>query len=224
MTHDSCWYQHVCNKPIEWGPCTNKCPRYTAMLSMFEHSNLPEKKWLPISLTPDDCDYDAFVRLSEIKSDIEQFVTTGSNLYICGRHAGNGKTSWAIKLLQSYFNSIWDIVGGVNFCRGVFVHVPTYLLAVKNFNNFDANTRWLQQVLPEVDLVVFDDMAGAGVSQYDFTQILSIVDRRTLAEKSNIFTGNIVDRAVYDKNYGARLTSRVWDTSEIIELRGASYR
>ena len=80
------------------------------------------------------------------------------------------------------------------------------------------------QNLESVDLVVFDDIAVSGVSQYDYTQLFNIINKRMMAEKSTIFTSNIVDYEQLEELFGPRLASRVYTNSEIIELKGWDMR
>ena len=47
-------------------------------------------------------DLQAFTDLSIIKNNIVSFAKNGNNIYIYSKIPGNGKTSWAIKLIQSY--------------------------------------------------------------------------------------------------------------------------
>ena len=46
-------------------------------------------------------DLQAFTDLNTIKNNIVSFAENGNNIYIYSRIPGNGKTSWAIKLIQS---------------------------------------------------------------------------------------------------------------------------
>ena len=82
---------------------------------------------------PEDIDFDAFTELADIKDDIVNFVSSGKCLYIASEYNGNGKTSWSIKLLLRYFDQVW--AGNGFRCRGVFVHVPSLLLRLKDFDN-----------------------------------------------------------------------------------------
>lgn len=191
------------------------------MSYLLEHSNIPEKRQRPVSLTPDECDYDAFCELADVKSNIKQFVDDGSNLYIYSKVTGNGKTSWAIKLLLKYFDVIWP--GSEFRPRGLFVNVPTFLAQLKDFNTVDSKFEELKHNLVSADLVVWDDIASTNMSSYDHAQLLNFIDQRCLGSKSNIFTGNLNAQEL-DKLLGVRLRSRVWNTSKTIQLFGGDKR
>ena len=193
------------------------------MKYLMDNSNIPKAKQIPQSLTAPDCDLKSFKRLAEIKKDIVDFVDCGCNLYIASNTTGNGKTSWSIKLMLKYFDSIW--AGNGFRPRGLFIHVPTFLLKCKDFNKKDPDFEEIKTLLPYIDLVVWDDIASTDVSAYDYSQLLMYIDNRLLNEKSNIFTGNYDDRQALEKRVGMKLSSRVWsDTTEVIIFKGGDMR
>lgn len=195
------------------------CIRYVEMKFLMDHSGLPKAKQKPIKLSPSTGDYEAFCDLQDIKDNIVEFVNNGKNLYIGGT-VGNGKTSWAIKLLLKYFDEIW--AGNGFRVRGLFVHVPTLLAKLKNFD--DPLSREDRINLSKADLIIWDEIGDTGMSNYDYTQLIMILNDRMLCERSNIFTSNLYTKADTIKHLGDRLSSRVWNTSEIIILKGKDRR
>lgn len=218
ITPDNCWYKSVCSTVNE---CSNTCIRFIEMRSLMEKSNIPQNRWFPDTLTPDDCDYDAFCDLADIKTDILQFVQSGKNLYLYSDRTGNGKTSWSIKLMLKYFDEVW--AGNGFRCRGIFVHTPTLLTKLKDFENKDSTFEQIKTLIPDVDLVIWDDIASTSLSNYDHSQLITLIDQRILNRKSNIFTGNLKQAGI-EKSLGARLASRVWNASTRIELKGRDKR
>lgn len=213
-----CWYKNVCQEP-----CTNSCVRYLEMKELMDTSNIPKVKQIPQSLTAPKCDIEAYKRLAEIKADIVDFVECGQNLYIASDKTGNGKTSWAIKLMLKYFDEIW--AGNGFKPRGLFIHVPTFLLKCKDFNNKDAEFDELKNRLSTIDLVIWDDIASTDVSAYDYSQLLMYIDNRLLDGRANIFTGNYENRDRLEKRVGMKLTSRIWSyTTEVIIFKGGDMR
>jgi len=189
----------------------------------MDNSNIPKVKQMPQSLTAPKCDIEAYRTLADIKSDIVDFVECGSNLYIASDRTGNGKTSWAIKIMLKYFDSIW--AGNGFRPRALFIHVPTFLLKCKDFNNKDEKFEEIKNLLPDIDLVVWDDIASTDVSAYDYSQLLMYIDNRLLNGLSNIFTGNYADRCRLEKRVGMKLASRIWsDTTEVIIFEGGDMR
>jgi len=210
-----CWYKDVCNKESCDG-----CIRFLEMSYLMEASDIPITKQVPISLKPDDIDYERFVRLSEIKNDIVNFVTEGENLYLSSQHTGNGKTSWAIKLMLKYFDSIW--AGNGLRARGMFVHVPTLIMRLKNFES--PVPEEYKNYLLNLDLIIWDDIGHSEISKYDYSNLLMLIDNRLLSEKSNIFTSNLTRKSELDKLLGVKISSRIWNTSTRIELEGEDKR
>lgn len=221
--NSDCWYKKVCNQAID--ACSRdvcaSCIRYLEMKHLMDSSGIPKIRQYPTALVPDDIDYDAFCKLAEIKDEIEQVVHDGEfNLYICSNNPGNGKTTWAIKLLMKYFDSVW--AGNGFRTRGLFVNVPTLLLQLKDFNN-PLSEEYKNNIL-NADLVIFDDIAVSGISQYDYNNLLMYIDNRMLNGKANIYTSNKVSKQALESVIGSRLASRIWETSTVIEFRGKDRR
>ena len=214
--YSECWYKEVCNNE-----CTPNCIRFLEMQHLMESSRLPKAKQRPLQLTPEEVDYDAFMELAGIKDNIVEFVNSGKCLYIASKYNGNGKTSWSIKLLLRYFDQIW--AGNSFRCRGVFVHVPTLLLRLKDFGNEDADLNDLKKCLLAADVVVWDEIGSDYLSNYDLTQLLTFLDQRDLEEKCNIYTGNLLGEDLLNK-VGAKLYSRIWNGSTKVIFNGSRDR
>ena len=218
--NEECWYKEVClADPSE---CSN-CIKFLEMQYLMETSNLPKAKQKPQPLYAPPCDEFAFAQLSEIKSNIVEFVESGKSIYIASEMSGNGKTSWAIKLLLKYFDEIW--AGNGFNVRGIFVSVPAFLLKCKDFKATDSEFEKLKKQLPEVDLVVWDDIASTNISAYDYSQMLMYIDTRLLNGKSNIFTGNFPTKENLSDKIGVKLASRIFGANtEVITFTGGDMR
>ena len=212
--NSDCWYLSVCDEDC------SKCIVYPQMKWQFDNSGLPKSKYKPIDLYASDEDYESFTRLADIRENIVDFVEQGKNLYLCSVNPGTGKTSWAIKMLQTYFHYVAE--GNLFNVKGMFVSVPDLLLRMKDFNNPLSNE--YKENLRNTDLLILDDIAVTGLSQYDYLQLFTLVDSRVLAGKSIIFTSNNVSLKDLENAIGERLASRVWNTSEIIKLKGGDMR
>ena len=189
------------------------------MKYLISNSGIPKNKQYPQELIA-DVDLEPYCELAEIKSNIAEFVENGDNLFICSRYTGNGKTSWAIKLLLKYFDEIW--AGNGFRVRGLFVNVPTLLLQLKNFSN-PLSEEYKKQLL-EADVVVWDEIASSSISNYDYSNLLMFLDYRIAECKSNIFTSNVTSSEELEKNVGSKLASRIWNTSRIIKFNGKDRR
>ena len=215
--NSECWYRAKCKDDCE------TCVTFIQMQYQMQNSGLPKAKQQPIELYLDEVnevDRKAYKALADIRSNIVDFVKGGQNLYICSKYPGNGKTSWAIKMLHTYFH--YTAVGNYDNLKGMFVRVSDLLLKLKDFNN--PLPKKYKSNLENVDLIVWDDIAISGISQYDYTQLYNLIDDRIFMSKSNIFTSNIVSLEELTKCFGPRLASRIYNTSTIIEFKGGDMR
>ena len=216
--NENCWYKEVCERES-----CKLCVKFLEMNYLMTSSNLPKAKQKVITLEAPIKDLAAFQRLNEIKSNIYDFVQSGKNLYIASEQSGNGKTSWAIKMMHKYFEEVWD--GNGLRERALFVHVPTFLMKCKDFKQYDAEFERFKRLLLEVDLVVWDDVASTLLSPYDYSQLLIYLDNRSLSELSNIYTGNFPDRDKLIEKLGTKIASRIWSsTTEVIIFKGGDVR
>lgn len=215
--NSDCWYLGVCDDDC------HLCNTYLELKWQMDNSGLPAKLQRPIELwltnKTNMCDREAYDRLAEIKAGITEFVDSGNNLFICGR-SGNGKTSWAVKLLQTLFH--YRAGGNYEKLQGMFISLGDLLIRLKDFNN--PVPKEYRDNIEAVSLVVWDDICLTGISQYDYTQIYTLINNRMLAGKSNIFTSNITDLKTLEEVFGERLVSRIYNSSEIIELKGKDMR
>jgi len=213
---DDCLYKGVCNDD-----CSKSCMRYSQMKYMLDHSNLPKNQQCIHKLIPDSCDLKAFEYLQSIQLDIENFVRGGNNLYIWSRQVGNGKTTWSIKLLLQYFDSVWDRCAYTQL--GVFVNVPNYLSKCKaSISNPEIDLSEIQYGLLNAPIAICDDVIVSKLSNYDYSSLESFIDSRLFEGKTTIFTGNYSPDEL-ESVAGPRLRSRIC-SGEIVELRGKDRR
>ena len=189
------------------------------MKYLMDNSGIPKNRQYPQELVA-DVDLEPYRMLADIKDDIVSFVENGQNIFICSRNTGNGKTSWAIKLMLRYFHEVWPGNGFKK--RALFVNVPTLLLQLKNFNN--PLPEEYKQLLMDIDLVVWDEIASTSITNYDHGNLLMFLDYRIAAEKSNIFTSNATSVRELENILGNKLASRIWNTSTIIQFNGKDRR
>lgn len=218
--NNDCWYAKTCNKYSS--NCYENCIRFQEVKYLIDSSNIPKGKQFKQELIPEENDIENFKFLKSIKDNIVEFVDNGESLYIYSDKFGNGKTTWAIKIMQKYFDDIWAGNGFTQ--RGLFIHVPSFLTKFKEIiNKKDENFEIFKKQILKVDLVIWDDIAAGKLSDYDYNNLLSYIDQRKLNGKSNIYTGNL-DEEELVVAVGNRLKSRIWNDSNIVKLNGNDKR
>jgi len=192
---------------------------------LYKKSLLSEKqsKKIVFTLTDDDKeDFKSFGILSDIEFSIVDFVKNGEHLYIHSEKCGNGKTSWAIRMVQAYFDKIWNSTELK--CRALFINVPRYMLAIKD--NIDEKSEYVSYIKKNVfnaDIVIWDEIGTKSLTVFEQENIMSLINARIDAGKSNIYTSNLTDEELL-KAVGKRLHSRISLTSKNIELKGKDKR
>ena len=216
-----CFLYNNCNHRHCDDSCCVRKERVGALLKM---SLLPEKHWVRMSLITDfdGTDLEEFKRLFNIEKNIGDFVSKGYSLFLHSKGSGNGKTSWAIRLVQAYINYIWP-ESDLTECKALFIHTSRFLQALKdNFSNRNDYAIYIKNHLDEADLVVWDDIGAEMGSDYDINQLLNFIDRRTNLGKTNIFTSNL-NKSELEFKVGTRLASRIGAGIDI-ELNGKDKR
>ena len=159
---------------------------------------------------------------SYIENKIEEFVNDGKSLYIFSENCGNGKTAWSIRLIQAYLNAVWHKCE--LRCKALFINVPRFLLELKdNISNKSDYIEHIKANVLDADIVVFDDIAAKVGSDFEIQHLLNYIDNRISLGKTNIYTSNLSRKEMFTA-VGERLTSRITNFSEEIELFGADKR
>ena len=214
-----CWYKNKCN--LEKESCEENCLRYINMNLLIDKSGLPIKFQYPIILYPDDIDLESFEILAEAKNQISQLVKDGKSIYIWSSKAGNGKSTWACKILLAYFNDIWAL--SQIKIRGMYIYLPTLLNSLKSqFLNGVSIAEYIQEI-KECPLVILDELGCGKLSNNDINNLLDLVEYRLANNKSTIFTSNLGENELRNL-FGDRLTSRIYNSSLVVELRGSDKR
>ena len=205
-----------CDKPF--------CMKYFKLNKLYEMSLLTEqqRKHSSLYIDSDGTDEAAFKALKTIETNIETFVKEGNNLYIHSTICGNGKTSWAVRMLQSYLNKIWykcDLEPKV-----MFINVPRFLLEIKD--SIRQESEYISHIKEDAfkcDLLVWDEIGTKGLTQFEHENVLKYINMRLDSCKSNIYTSNL-DSEELHQAIGDRLYSRIVNNSIDIQLYGSDKR
>lgn len=217
MMHN-CFYSEICD--IE--DCSPSCIRYIEMNNLLTKSRLPSKFFKPVVMDVPKEDAGAYSYLLKIASDMKNVVDNGKNFTLYSSKTGNGKTTWAVRLMQNYFNQIWN--GNGLQTKGIFINVPTFTNLVKqSFSSEDESVAKLQKLLPTVPLLVLDDIGATKLSEFDISLLTTIVDSRIMNGKSTIFTTNC-DKKQLEAAIGVRLADRVYNTGVTVTFKSETHR
>lgn len=224
MICKECYLAANCKKEGTYIEEDSMCVRYYKLNYLFDNSLLPLNQRLPKSLVLDEnkCDEKVFEELVDIKKNIVKFVNEGQNLYICSSTTGNGKTSWAIKLLQQYLLKIWP--EAKLECKVLYIPVSKFLIELKN--NISKSSEYIEFINNNVlnaDIVLWDDIGTKGATEFEHEHLLSLIDSRMINNKSNIFTSNIEPNDLGNQ-LGQRLASRIINGSIVKRFIGKDKR
>ena len=217
---EKCWYKTICDgKKCGEG---DFCIRHYKMSYLTNAAMMEGNQRYSVPLRPETVDTNAFVALRDIKDGINDFVKEGKSLLIYSKNTGNGKSSWATKLLLSWFNSIWATTDFE--CRGLFVSLPKFVFAMKeNIQKPNEYFEYMNDNIRTADLVVWDEINFKDWTPYELDYLLSVIDQRVSVGKANIYTTNYDLKTIAEK-LGTRLASRIRGNSECIEFKGKDRR
>lgn len=191
----------------------------------LDNSLLPKRYLKNISLIPAKVDEQVFKELNNIKLNIKDFVDKGENLLICSNNCGNGKTTWATKMIREYISSVCDIKFKNN-CPALFINVTNFLNEKKlAISDPEMHQRVIdvERKILTAKLVVFDDLGVKDVSQYDMGNLYYWIDERTNNMRSCIFTSNLMPKQL-KQVLDERLYSRIVKYSIIKEIKDGDNR
>lgn len=219
---EECWFKDNCNK-YQGEDCNCGCSIYCQYYYLVNLANIPKNKQYPnqLKLKPGD-DLKKYQYLAQVKDNINQFVKDGCNLYLYSPNYGNGKTTWAIKLMSKYFSNIWP--GNGTQCRGLFINVDELIMNKKaQMDKYDDRFDEMLKLIPTIDLVVWDDIGCSRLSDFDHTFLFPLINSRIVNNKANIFTSNVIDGDLVS-NMGGRLASRILETSTVVMFNNTPQR
>lgn len=182
----------------------------------IKNARIPKRYLNDIPLTPSKADEQTFIELNEIKKNVKDFVDKGENLLICSNQAGNGKTSWAIKLLKAYIDEVQNY-GFTYDTPALFINVNSFLNEKKlgiNDPEISSRINKIEKAILTAPLVVFDDIADKSLSEFDLNLLYYWLDYRTANMKTCIYTTNELPEQL-KQTLNGKLYSRVVNYSQV---------
>lgn len=190
---------------------------------LYKNSNIPSIYLnTDTSLRPENVDVPAFDRLLNIKNQCARFVREHWHLNLYSSNVGNGKTSWAVKIMKNYIDTyacMYDI-------DCLFINVPEFMdMRKRSITCYNPQYAELEKRAKEARLVIFDEIASKHSSEFDEELLYRIINYRSSNGKSTIYTSNVLPEEL-SKLLGARIADRIAGSPNTvnIELKGGSRR
>jgi len=217
-----CYAEKYCIKRSR-GECSDHCDAYRLLRALYRLSRLPEKYRYNIPLIPESSDLESFEFLNEFMKNIEERVANGDGLYIWSEKCGNGKTSWACKIMSYYFRKIAFKTGLEN--EGLYIYLPTFLDQLRASYDKEPDPDWLElmEMLTACRLLIVDDIGAEKNTEWVNERLLSIINTRNMNGLSTIYTSNCsLDEL--GARMGERIKSRIKGSTSEIHLKGKDKR
>lgn len=158
----------------------------------FKNSRIPKRYEDEIQLIPIKDDFDSFKRLQYIKEHIVDFVKRGDNLFLYSHNCGNGKTTWATKIMKEYINQVQNYAFSNN-TPALFINTNNFLNKVKlsiSDPSLKEEVNEIKKLITESNLVIFDDFGDKTLSEFELCLLYDWIDTRISNLKSCIYTSN----------------------------------
>ena len=215
-----CFAESYCMK--DKSACSELCGGYRVLRALYNLSRMPEKYRYNITLEAKENEIPAFEALNEYKESVLEKVNAGEGLYIWGKSTGNGKTSWACKIMSHYFRKIAFDTGLEN--EGLYIFLPTFLEELRdNYDNKDPDFEQVLTMVKSCKLLIIDDIGAERVTDWVRERVVSIINTRVSNNLATIYTSNLSPEELREE-LGDRISSRVVGSSQVIEMVGGDRR
>lgn len=217
-----CYAEKYCKKKIR-GECSEVCEGYRLLRVLYNLSRLPEKYRYNIPLVPENIDLNNFDYLNDFMKSIEEKVADGEGLYIWSETCGNGKTSWACKIMSYYFRKIAFKTGLEN--EGLYIYLPVFLDDLRASYDKEPDPEWLElmDMLMRCKLLIIDDIGAEKNTEWVNERLLSIINTRIMGGLSTIYTSNC-SLDTLGARMGERIKSRIKGSTHEVQLTGKDKR
>ena len=217
-----CYAESYCKKKSE-SNCNELCGGYRVLRALYKQSDIPLDYQYNIGLIPDGADIPSFEELAGFKENIVDHVSRGDGLYIWGEHTGNGKTSWACKIMSHYFRKIAFSSGLEN--EGLYIFLPQFLNDIrKSYDNPTPDFEEKLEMVNNCKLLIIDDIGAEKFSEWVREQLVCIINQRSTHKLSTIYTSNLSLEGLADRLGDDRISSRIRGSVKEIHLTGGDKR
>lgn len=190
---------------------------------LLVESGVPKKYYVPQKLVRRQVDEQLWIFLEEYRNDVVNKVRNGNNLVITSPIVGNGKTSWAIRLLQRYIAE--TALDGDLGDKGVFCVCSNMLEIFGDFGYFETSIEFFDYLnrLKNCKLLVIDEIGSGRITPVSYNHFYDLINYRVDNGLTTIYTTNYSDERIQEV-LGERLYSRIYHTATVLEFRADNVR
>lgn len=218
-------------KQMDTEMCGNQCWKKVQLDFQYKNSNIPVG-YIPapkLDLKGNSAiDKGNYLKLNDYSLNVFKHVKQGRGVYIWGSNKGNGKTSWAIKIMLQYLKQLHPTIESFEYAKTLFLNVPILFKRMRdNIDNPTKEFKTLEKRISTCDLVVFDDIGTEVPSKWVKENLYVYITEREMNNKCTIYTSNIpLEVLQMNDHLGARIVDRICKQvgRNIIELKATSRR
>lgn len=190
---------------------------------LLVESGVPKKYYVPQKLVRRQVDEQLWNFLEDYRNDVVNKVLNGNNLVITSPIVGNGKTSWAIRLLQRYIAE--TALDGDLGDKGVFCVCSNMLEIFGDFGYFETSIEFFDYLnrLKNCKLLVIDEIGSGRITPVSYNHFYDLINYRVDNGLTTIYTTNYSDERIQEV-LGERLYSRIYHTATVLEFRADNVR
>lgn len=205
--------------------CGYDCYMYHSMKSLVHLANIPAKYKDTIQLEAVGREVEVFKELRDYGNNIKDHVSKGQGLFLYSETKGNGKTSWAIRLMRLYLQAV-ALETDLNVSKAVYVNVPTFMAQTKNnISEYDEELYKLREKIQSSSLVVWDDIGRESATDYSRETLYSLINHQYESKLCQIFTSNHdITSLSKPSRLGTEIMDRVLEHCKPIKFTGKRRR
>jgi len=198
--------------------CHDLCIGYVQMQNIYELSKMPKKYQFGFQLDKPGRDRESFMQLKNWELNAKENVIDGKGLILYSPTKGNGKTSWACKLMNAYFKGV--ALNNNMRCRGLFVSVPQFFRDMRD--HIRTPSEEMEEKLKNIitaDLVIWDDIGCESPTNWVRENLYIFINHREQNNLSQIYTSNVHMEQLKKEQYlGERIVSRMLGQCDLYEF------
>lgn len=217
-----CWANRYCKKKSE-DNCSEECDIYVLLKALYSQSNIPKVYQIDVEMqTTSQEETNIYRKLNKYLEEIWKNVINGKGLYLHSVGTGNGKTTWACKMVNAYFRKI-VFTSSLEY-EGFYINTPTFLEELRaSYDEKSAEFSKKMYMVMNCKLLVIDDIGSEKPSDWVTERLYTIINNRITNGLATIYTSNVSLESL-ETALGHRIASRIKGSSDCIKFIGIDRR